>query len=488
MKQSKNIFERIKLYRINYNRNKKINVKNKNNIQESSKFVIKKQSKIKNFFKFLIGFVMGFFEYLVIKSNKKNIKKDNKLKKDELLNESSKQVINVKSNEKNQNNMIKKEIKENIEFKVENINQINNKSENNIDILNKVNLNTNNQKNNLVQVKNDLIVVEEQIIYSDTYEELEKAKTKIMVTKKELQLQKNNNTDILNELRKDKKNIDISKINLSFSSPSSKELYNGDISGKLEKNCLIKNNEIISEQIPIVKEKIDDNNLEIDELIKRCDEDLIIVEEKKAYIDLQNNYDEYLNNIENDNKEFNFSKKDLKQIKNNVNAILERQKYNFEQLNMYMQRPDNSKKILSKISNFFKNTAKLSFSIVPFFVFPNKLVGLTTSAVLFNNSIKSYRMKPNINYINQNIKFMISNNENCLKVGIQACNDSLNEINNIKYYLNNLSVEVKKSIEYRKYLVDVNATENLVNKQIQCLQKISKNYDNIKVKVKMREH
>ncbi len=140
------------------------------------------------------------------------------------------------------------------------------------------------------------------------------------------------------------------------------------------------------------------------------------------------------------------------------------------------------------MKNFLKSTTKLAFSIVPFFAFPNKVFGLATSALFFNRSIKGYRIKPNRADINNSINSMINNNEICLKIGINNCYDSLNEIENIEYYLNGMPYETKDSVEYRKYLISVESTKKLIQKQIELMKNLSKKYDDIKVKVKKREN
>lgn len=544
MKQSKSIFERIKLYRINHKRNKIKNDKIKK--EENSNKNIKKQSKIKIFFKFLIGFIAAFFEYLVMKSNKKKSIKNNatltkttdNLSSDklEMVKDNSKELgivrnsnispINIekikittnvvdnsnvinKSNKVNPTNNIEK-VDNDLIKKIDNYNKINLKIKEDNKVLTKKidNYKTEivkNQNDELKQKKKELIFIEEQIIYADNYDELEVAKNKILKTKQELQLKKNNNLIAIKGLEEDKKqvvkNTESDIVKDTFTKKITKQLPVEEENSNLIKEEpkiteTIKNNEelnkesqkLITETVPETKQDIINNNEEIDKLIERCDEDLILVEEKKEYINLQENYEEQLNSVENNSQDFKLTKKDLKQIKNNVNDILDRQKYNFEQLNRYMNMPNESQKFIAKVSNFFKSTAKLSFSVVPFFVFPNKLLGLTTSAIMFNNSLKSYRMKPDVNYINQNIKMMINNNQLCLKVGINASKDALNEIDNIKFYLNNVPNEVKDTLEYRKYLVDVYSTEKIVKRQIETLQKMSKNYQDIKVKVKKRDY
>lgn len=487
MKQSKSIFERIRLYRINYNRNKKNKEKDINKkIDENTNEIVKKQSKIKLFFKFVIGFMAGFFEYLVMKSNKKNSIKN----KNSSIDQTSKSISNDSKINNNLNDIVNLDQKK-INNIIDNSNKIDLKiEESNINITKKIDSYSNNlvkkEKEELQQVKKDLILVEESIIYADNYEELENAKTKILVTKKELQSKKNNNLKVIEHLEKDKKQVinnTEAKEHILEDEIDKNSLENSIFLNDRE-NLTTKSQILTNETIPNIENDITVNNQEVDKLIERCDEDLILVEEKKGYINLQENYERHLDEVKKDSKEFKLTKKDLKQIKNNANSILERQKYNLQSLNDYMNMPINSQLSLAKLNNFFKSTTKLSFSIIPFFVFPNKLLGLTTSAIMFNNSLKSYRMQPNTNYINQNLKAMISNNELCLKVGLSASKDALGEIDNIKYYLNNVPSEVKDTLEYRKYLVDVTSTEKIVKKQIDFLQKMSKDYQGIKVKIK----
>lgn len=536
MKQSKSIFERIKLYRINHIRNKNKIKDDKITKEGTSNKAIKKQSKIKIFFKFLIGFIAAFFEYLVMKSNKKKSIKNNGSAINTAKNQTSNEVKNnndnqnvleidknntispfyiekIKINVVDNSNKINTEPKKSDEIiikQIDDYNKANSKVEENNKVLTKK---IDNYKNNVVknqsdelqQKKKELVFIEEQIIYADNYDELEIAKSKILKTKQELQLKKSNNLVAVKNLEEDKKQvvknteneIEQDKFVDRVATQASVDNLNSSLIKEEPKvSETLKNTDelkkesqtLIIETIPKTKQDIVNNNEEIDKLIERCDEDLTLVEDKKEYIELQEKYEEQLNSVENNSQDFKLTKKDLKQIKNNVNDILDRQKYNLEQLNRYMNMSNDSQKFMAKISNFFRSTAKLSFSVVPFFVFPNRLLGLTTSAIMFNNSLKSYRMKPDDNYINQNIKMMVTNNELCLKAGINASKDALNEIDNIKFYLNNVPNEVKDTLEYRKYLVNVYSTEKIIKKQIEALQKMSKNYQDIKVKVKRKDY
>lgn len=505
MNHSKNIQEKIKLYNINLIRNNNLSIKKNKKINSNSNqdLVFKKQSKIKIFFKFLLGFIGSFFEYLVIESNKKNFIK-NTQKSSNLIFDTNKNNIKMKEkkdliNEKN--NVEEKNIEINIK------NDIKKTNENNIDIINKtikidkkerkleipdknIEISINEKKQN-----NNLKLIEEAIIYSDTKEELNKEESKINALKINLIMQKQNNISMLN-------NFDDQKVKYNKQTKFEQSLeknQNNDKEYLIEDNIkeinnkenlkvnefnnsdFFKDNDLMSKE----RKKIVENNIVVDKLIKRCDEDLVLVSEKKNFLNLQENFEKNFNN-EITYKKIN--KKDLKRIKDSVFEIVLKQKENLKQFNDFMKKPYDSTMFSLKISNFFKSTTKLAFSFVPFFSFPNKIFGLATSALFFNRSIKSYRIKPNKNDINQNIRSMINNNEMCLNIGISNCNDSLNEIENIKYYLKNLSNETKDSIEYRKYLLSVESTEKLIQKQIEIMKKMSKQYDDIKIKVKRREN
>lgn len=517
MNHSKNIQEKIKLYNINLIRNKKFSIQKtkKINFQQNQNVVQKKHSKFKIFFKFLLGFIGSFFEHLVIESNKKNFANTNKNTSNLVLNINKIDIENKDNNnypnkkiiikEKNIKQDIEKDIKNNVECKKteENTNDYIKKNEiinNSVKKDTKGNQFINGDTNTVTIVdekkgKNNLILIEEQIIYADTKEELNDAEVKINTLKNNLIVQKQNNVLALNNLdnEKVKHNEQTQNDQLLFQNHDNQKEYQIDDNIKRlndKENIAVDKNDnstFIEENIFISKktEVFIENNIVIDKLIKRCDEDLVLVSEKKDFLNLQENFEKNFNNETTKQK---INKKDLKRIKDNVLEIVEKQKENLKQFNDFMKEPYDSTMFSLKLSNFFKSTAKLAFSFVPFFSFPNRIFGLATSALFFNRSIKSYRIKPNKNDINQSIRSMINNNEFCLRIGISNCNDSLNEIENIKYYLKNLSSEAKDSIEYRKYLLSVESTERLIQKQIEFMKNLSKKYDDIKIKVKKREN
>lgn len=480
MKKSKNIFERIRLYRINKKNKKKENNLNNKNDQNNSLTMIGKQSKIQLLFKFFIGFFVSIFEYLVIKSNKKNNMKNNQ----KIVKENNKIIDN--SNNENQVKNMKVNTAANLSETI----IVDKNSDNSIKIDNKIFTKEENiitrQSNQLQTVKNKLVFIEDEIIYADNQEELDHAKTKIIEIKNQLQNQKSNNVVLLNNLDTSQQEINVSKNEEYLQTQSIDEKQNNFSIENVKEDTKENIIDINKNNIEKSKNEIISSNKEIDKLVKRCDEDLELVDEKQNYLEIQEKYNEQISLVKQGSKEFKLSKRDLRQIKNNVSSIVERQKYNLDQINKYMNMPNSTQLYFSKIGNFLKSSMKLSLSIIPFFALPNRILGLTTSAILFNNSLKSYRMKFNMNYINQNLKIMVTNFESCLKVGINNSKETLSEIENIKLYLNNVPSEVKDTLDYRKYLVEVYSTEKIVQNQIQALQKMSKNYEDIKIKIKKR--
>lgn len=504
MNHSKSIYEKVKLYRITLIRNRRLSVQKdkKFNSIQSKNIILKKQSKLKILFKFILGFIGSFFEYLVMESNKKNTFKVNKnvsnelenLKNEENIlyfdenlvlenkNKKTEEILSNADETKNikKNNTLSKTIEINIDVKNDKILKKDFDEDKNTNI-------------DLKSQKNNLILLEEQIIYADTREELKIAKTKIMNLKNNLISKKQNNIISLEYLDNDKHNNRVLYSNSNQNSHLFKDdkkqsdnlddIKNGNIYSV--DNILIKKNIAVDNFIDKKRKILIENNIENDKIIKRCDDDLLLITEKQNFLTLQENFEKNLNN---NSTNIRINKKDLKKIEENMLYIVEKQKYNLAQLNNFMDKSFDEEIFTLKVGNFFKSTTKLAFSFVPFFSFPNKIFGLATSALFFNRSIKSYRIKPNKNDINQNIRSMINNNEMCLKIGISNCNDSLNEIENIKYYLGNLSSEAKDSIEYRKYLLSVESTEKLIQKQIDIMKNLSKKYDDIKIKVKRREN
>ena len=107
---------------------------------------------------------------------------------------------------------------------------------------------------------------------------------------------------------------------------------------------------------------------------------------------------------------------------------------------------------------------------------------------MFNNSLKNFKHRTHyLKFDYSEIKKMINDGENCLRIGINSCDDSLSEIQNIKYYLSSLPNNVKDSIEYRKYLLDVTETERLVEKQKNSLKNMTKKYSDTKIKIKIKK-
>ena len=274
MNNSKSIYEKIKLYRINLIRNKKVKLEKsvKSNLQMKSVSVIKKQSKLKIFFKFILGFFESILEYAVTKSNENKFNENNSNIKDKIDNLNIDVDVNLK--------------------KVDNKNTINRYVENKKDII------INNEASEIyTNKKENLILIEEKIIYANTKEELNDSKTKIIEMKKSLIIEKEKNFSILNKISEDKnedKNISKKddycinkKINIENEETKQEiKLENSDVSDE-------KVIEVLNHQH---EQKILKENSEIDNLIKRCDEDLVLVSEKQEFLNLTENFEKSINN------------------------------------------------------------------------------------------------------------------------------------------------------------------------------------------------
>ena len=251
---NKDIFERIRLYKINYKRIKLEKEKKQVKAKGIVYITHKKQSKIKIFFKLLVGIFASFFSYFANKSNKKNF--SNEVKAD---NKSNKNVNNIKVYGKNKE-------------KLKNYELVKNKQ---VDITNKINKSQDNVKN----IKVELSIVEDQIMYANSLDDLEKAKIKIYKLKDNF---KNNINDV-------KKNNDL----INEYSKMNKNEVDFDIESKKADN-----------------QKNEDESLKI---MKRIDEDFELIELKKKYIIQEEKLEEQLSLPDNElNVEEDYAK--VKQV------------------------------------------------------------------------------------------------------------------------------------------------------------------------------
>lgn len=443
---------RFKVYRKNILLNKKkIKVKIKNYKEKNYKVnKIKKNSKVRNFFLIIIGFIFGFFEY---KFSKKNIS-------------------NNKSNSK-------KKIVSNNNFKKKD-NQISLK---NSKISNKVSIYTNvfeQETYSLKPIPNlrndkksdvDLVFISSNLLLNKSHD------NKFSLKKQNKNILNNFSNNSLKESNKnsDKKSVVIlhkKGIGLQEVKPSN----------ELEKDNQIK--------------KQDNVELEKDHKLNKNDklniEKLNSLEEKKSTM---------IENIStlNSNKEKKTEKKeevfiDSRELEKGISIIkknlIEQEKFFDKEYKIFNQNSDNikSKLKINSFDTFIDRTLEVIYNLFPVALFKNKMLGTLVSSILINNSIKKIRkqteLNKNINVIVPEYLNQIKKQGQIIESIFDVQEDSLNNLISLKvsFEINNhmyagtdeyKKVLDKLNIVERKLKIDLEKTKDLINKK-DSLDKVSK--------------
>lgn len=443
---------RFKVYRKNIFLNKKkIKVKIKKYKEKNYKVnKIKKNSKVRNFFLIIIGFIFGFFEY---KFSKKNIS-------------------NNKSNSK-------KKIVSNNNFKKKD-NQISLK---NSKISNKVSIYTNvfeQETYSLKPIPNlrndkksdvDLVFISSNLLLNKSHD------NKFSLKKQNKNILNNFSNNSLKESNKnsDKKSVVIlhkKGIGLQEVKPSN----------ELEKDNQIK--------------KQDNVELEKDHKLNKNDklniEKLNSLEEKKSTM---------IENIStlNSNKEKKTEKKeevfiDSRELEKGISIIkknlIEQEKFFDKEYKIFNQNSDNikSKLKINSFDTFIDRTLEVIYNLFPVALFKNKMLGTLVSSILINNSIKKIRkqteLNKNINVIVPEYLNQIKKQGQIIESIFDVQEDSLNNLISLKvsFEINNhmyagtdeyKKVLDKLNIVERKLKIDLEKTKDLINKK-DSLEKVSK--------------
>jgi hypothetical protein len=439
---------RFKVYRKNIFLNKKkIKVKIKNYKEKNYKVnKIKKNSKVRNFFLIIIGFIFGFFEY---KFSKKNIS-------------------NNKSNSK-------KKIVSNNNFKKKD-NQISLK---NFKISNKVNIYTNvfeQETYSLKPIPNlrndkksdvDLVFISSNLLLNKSHDN-------------KFSLKKQNKNILNNSLKKSNKNSD--KKTVVILHKKGIGLQEVKPSNELEKDNQIK--------------KQDNVELEKDHKLNKNDklniEKLNSLEEKKSTM---------IENIStlNSNKGKKIEKKeevfiDSRELEKGISIIkktlIEQEKFFDKEYKIFNQNSGNikSKLKINSFDTFIDRTLEVIYNLFPVALFKNKMLGTLVSSILINNSIKKIRkqteLNKNINVIVPEYLNQIKKQGQIIESIFDVQEDSLNNLISLKvsFEINNhmyagtdeyKKVLDKLNIVERKLKIDLEKTKDLINKK-DSLEKVSK--------------
>ena len=439
---------RFKVYRKNILLNKKkIKVKIKNYKEKNYKVnKIKKNSKVRNFFLIIIGFIFGFFEY---KFSKKNIS-------------------NNKSNSK-------KKIVSNNNFKKKD-NQISLK---NSKISNKVNIYTNvfeQETYSLKPIPNlrndkksdvDLVFISSNLLLNKSHDN-------------KFSLKKQNKNILNNSLKKSNKNSD--KKTVVILHKKGIGLQEVKPSNELEKDNQIK--------------KQDNVELEKDHKLNKNDK--LNIEKLNSLEETKSTMIENISTL-NSNKEKKIEKKeevsiDSRELEKGISIIkktlIEQEKFFDKEYKIFNQNSDNikSKLKINSFDTFIDRTLEIIYNLFPVALFKNKMLGTLVSSILINNSIKKIRkqteLNKNINVIVPEYLNQIKKQGQILESIFDVQEDSLNNLISLKvsFEINNhmyagtdeyKKVLDKLNIVEKKLKIDLEKTKDLINKK-DSLEKVSK--------------
>lgn len=439
---------RFKVYRKNILLNKKkIKVKIKNYKEKNYKVnKIKKNSKVRNFFLIIIGFIFGFFEY---KFSKKNIS-------------------NNKSNSK-------KKIVSNNNFKKKD-NQISLK---NSKISNKVNIYTNvfeQETYSLKPIPNlrndkksdvDLVFISSNLLLNKSHDN-------------KFSLKKQNKNILNNSLKKSNKNSD--KKTVVILHKKGIGLQEVKPSNELEKDNQIK--------------KQDNVELEKDHKLNKNDK--LNIEKLNSLEETKSTMIENISTL-NSNKEKKTEKKeevfiDSRELEKGISIIkktlIEQEKFFDKEYKIFNQNSDNikSKLKINSFDTFIDRTLEVIYNLFPVALFKNKMLGTLVSSILINNSIKKIRkqteLNKNINVIVPEYLNQIKKQGQILESIFDVQEDSLNNLISLKvsFEINNhmyagtdeyKKVLDKLNIVEKKLKIDLEKTKDLINKK-DSLEKVSK--------------
>jgi hypothetical protein len=264
--KGKNIFERIRLYRL---------------IVMRRKTKLYKQSNLKNFAKTVFGLLLGFFEYKVFYEKKS--------------------VSAVKKQDVIKNNIVSAEkivVKENVVTDIKPIM----KAEIKVEI----------PKINVPIIENKISKIEEKTIYAEDLETIQKQEDEIEIVKNELVKAK---TAVLET--KPKKAI---KENMAVLGEMKKEIKDNVLIEEPKDEVLIEETkEMPKEEIkteietPILEEEKTKEIAKIDDLILKCTETKKLIQEKNVYLTINEKLVQKTNNYLKQ-PEIKFTKEDLTQI------------------------------------------------------------------------------------------------------------------------------------------------------------------------------
>lgn len=490
----KNLYKDL-LIRINYRKKNKKEKKANKNIKLKTSFKSKTKLSLLLFFNALFGIIKYLFTPSSMKHKQKKyikeiVKDGMKLEQYvESISEKIKQTNNPKELIEYQSEMIYIEnnikndgrsISKNIEFKVINIKRDINKKLEKADVT-KDNTSVNETKLN-ISLKQNTIDTKE-----DLNNDLQILKEQIKkLNKKYDEIIENKEINTLKEL------IDLEKIIIELKRKIELENENYTLEDlkKIDDYLRIKNNE----EILKLKEKVTNKIIALKNPIKEIEEYEVIsknqiIENKrentKQNVNENKNNKEVLKNeqINNLKQEEEKLKRVKKEINNNLkrdiimsSLIINQQLLSNEKIVREIRKSFNNRpSFFRRIKRMSFNTFRLCISTTPLFTFKNKTVGLFTSSILLNNSIRSLRksispQNNSIEYIRTNnlYKYIKEQNE-LIEKSNRILNDSLHQIQSFKHeFLNQYSSYINIAPDINEIIEQISEIESYItNKQLE---------------------
>lgn len=184
-------------------------------------------------------------------------------------------------------------------------------------------------------------------------------------------------------------------------------------------------------------------------------------------------------------KTYDFETKNLNGLMERSKEILSNQNKNLEKLLSEVQNPSQQIRVISLANEILeKSISDLPLELVMSMFLPRKISNFVLGIMMFNNVVSSINNPRRNYYIKDNLLHMLNDNETCLSIGIASSEEILSEIDGIRKYLQDLPIEVKSTMEYKKYKLSVETASSSMKKQMSALKRISKQYDVVKVKIK----
>lgn len=425
----------------------------------------------------VVGLFFGLFEK---KKETKEIKLNKIETKDILIKDDSNIELLIEEIKE-----IEKEINEIKEIKEENIKEVKDKVTSIKEKTNKINEKTNTYRktyNNEFIRQSPRVIPEVAVLYEKNNKKIDVIEENVTNIKKEVEKKESKILEIETEKKQKEELLETNKLK-TVEELEKEKLTEEEINKYLKENMTKEEALIVASILNSVNEN---KSEEIDkkEIKKENDNKEKINEtEKSKKEELKKE------NVQKKEKVFKRTENDLAEIRLMETLIynnLKKQRKEIEKYRKKIEKLDvitKKKGFLSHVMLSIRNVTRLVFSLFPLSLFKNKKLGLLTSAIFVNNSIRNMRNSVNkvtIPYIEYDkIAYTLRKEEKETESAIMICYDSLEQIEKLKEEFL-LEVGYEKSEEIDKILKSIGQLEKMVESRAKELDKTYNKIQNVK--------